>query len=342
MSMKTEYGFQWVNVCTLASGAPLRIAVHEIKGAHSGPTLAIVGAQHGNEIVPLAGFNCLLTELRQCDFAGRVLMVPVANPLAFERNARCTWIDGLFGNAANLNRVWPGQEDSWLTERLANVISEHVITKADAILDFHSSTPILNIYWTYVPPQHDTVSFELGRLFGMEILVEQPAQTHGTLTQYADSLKIPCTTLEVGTFRGIRVPSKLREVPHVDIEDPTNKVLIGIKNVMQYLGMLKGNPSVPTYQILVSSQTLLGPRHGGLLVCGKDVHVGGVLPKGAILGKLINPHTFEVMEIFRAPYNWTLITSACGEFGPVQVNPGGDDFGYTLADWEKVSWIIQP
>src|SRR5687767_10384754 len=48
--MPAGWSFRWIEVCTLASGVPLRVAVHEIEGATDGPCLGVSALIHGDEV----------------------------------------------------------------------------------------------------------------------------------------------------------------------------------------------------------------------------------------------------------------------------------------------------
>ena len=55
-----ERSMRWIDVATLASGLPLRVAVHELRGASDGPTVGITAAIHGDELAPVEAIRRLL------------------------------------------------------------------------------------------------------------------------------------------------------------------------------------------------------------------------------------------------------------------------------------------
>ena len=91
----------------MANGSEIPLFLHEIDGgAGSGPTVGICAGIHGNE---RTGTEIVLETARRyadSSFRGRLVLVPVANPFAFEANRRHTPTDEL-----NLNRVFPGNSD---------------------------------------------------------------------------------------------------------------------------------------------------------------------------------------------------------------------------------------
>ena len=92
-----------VNVTTLANGMEVVLHLHEIRGeSGDGPTVGICAAIHGNEQTGPQIVLDVARRYRSRAFRGRLLLLPVANPPAFEANRRNTPIDDL-----NLNlRIW--------------------------------------------------------------------------------------------------------------------------------------------------------------------------------------------------------------------------------------------
>ena len=62
---------RWIDVTTLASGLPLRVAVHEIRGARPGPTVGITASIHGDELAPVEAIRRLMETLSPADLSGR-------------------------------------------------------------------------------------------------------------------------------------------------------------------------------------------------------------------------------------------------------------------------------
>src|ERR1700734_750779 len=88
----------------------------------TGPRVAVIGGIHGDEIEGVLAARLLLGMLSQSVVRGQITVVPVANPPAFRLSSRCG-PDGL-----NLARVFPGRAAGSVTEQLARLLTEHVIT----------------------------------------------------------------------------------------------------------------------------------------------------------------------------------------------------------------------
>ena len=118
----------------LAGGHALEI--HDI-GSDDGPTLAVLGGVHGDElegVVAARMFAAQLNAMPAGTLTGRVKVVPVSNPVAFAARSRTTPTDG-----ANLARVFPGRPDGTVTEQIAHVLTTEVIAGADLLVDLHSA-----------------------------------------------------------------------------------------------------------------------------------------------------------------------------------------------------------
>ncbi len=64
---------------------------------------------------------------------GTVILMPALNPPAVEARTRVSPID-----EKNLNRVFPGDADGTITERIAHLVTSRVLPLADVVLDLHA------------------------------------------------------------------------------------------------------------------------------------------------------------------------------------------------------------
>ncbi|MDT4891578.1 MAG: hypothetical protein QOE97_613 [Pseudonocardiales bacterium] len=112
------------------------LEIHEF-GSGDGPTLAVLGGVHGDELEGVVAARMFAAHLRALPadaLRGRVRVVPVSNPIAFAARERTTPGDG-----ANLARTFPGRADGTLTERIAHMLTSAVIAEADLLVDLHSA-----------------------------------------------------------------------------------------------------------------------------------------------------------------------------------------------------------
>ncbi|TIL84092.1 MAG: succinylglutamate desuccinylase/aspartoacylase family protein [Mesorhizobium sp.] len=137
-----------------------------------GPRLLVAGGNHGNELEGPLVARRLIEWLPEAQTCGRVIILPVLNPLAVEAWSRNTPLDGL-----NLNRVFPGRADGSVTERIADAVSRVLLPMADTVFDLHSFGPT----WDFPPA----------------VITHPIADAHlmAKTLQMAEAFKLPVTLL---------------------------------------------------------------------------------------------------------------------------------------------------
>jgi predicted deacylase len=117
---------------TLADGSHVDLPVSIVNGTKPGPVLALVAGEHGTEYIPILALQQLLVEVEPGGLEGALILVHMANPPAFfaRRLAR--------GDPDDLAGRFPGDPDGTTSERIAWVLSEHVITRATHVINMHA------------------------------------------------------------------------------------------------------------------------------------------------------------------------------------------------------------
>jgi predicted deacylase len=173
-----------------------------INGAKPGPAVLITGGIHGSEYASIDAVVRLAAALDPAAVSGQILLLPVLNPAAFwQRSAYVSPIDRL-----NLNRVFPGKSDGSFSERLAYLVVEKAMRKADAYIDLHGGDiPEALIPFTLCCRTGleavDTRSRNMAEAFGAPALIAQgvaEAPVVGLAYTTAANLKIPAILTEDG------------------------------------------------------------------------------------------------------------------------------------------------
>lgn len=309
--MKTEGGvtpgrsMRWIDVTTLATGLPLRIAVHEIAGVRPGPTVGITASIHGDELAPVEAIRRLLETIDPAELSGRLLVIPVVNPLAFQAQTRHTPQD-----MQNLNRVFPGDPDGWLTEQLAAALVRELITELDILLDLHAGGALPTVDYAYIDNDE-----ALSASLGTKVLYRGPGYP-GTLSAVAVERGIRCVVTELGG-------GLVRDEHYIEM------TVFGISNALRHVGLLTGEPAIRHNQIVVDHLTVIRPHHGGLLVPAVGAgQLGEAVPGGTLLGSVYNPQTFEQLEAVHAPFERTLMILTRGAVTRVEAG----DYGWMVAE----------
>ncbi len=112
------WAHQFVPIATVANG--------------SGPTVLVLGGNHGDEYEGQVAGLKLLRELRAEQVSGRVIVIPCLSPEASKAGTR------LWPSGANFNRSFPGSLDGPANEQLAHFLSSVLIPLSDVVIDIHS------------------------------------------------------------------------------------------------------------------------------------------------------------------------------------------------------------
>ncbi|RUU25536.1 succinylglutamate desuccinylase/aspartoacylase family protein [Mesorhizobium sp. M6A.T.Ce.TU.016.01.1.1] len=208
-----------------------------------GPRLLVTGGNHGNELEGPLVARRLIEWLPDAQTCGRVIILPVLNPLAVEAWSRNTPLDGL-----NLNRVFPGRADGSVTERIADAVSRVLLPMADTVFDLHSFGPT----WEFPPavithPIADAdlmaKTLQMAEAFKLPVtLLWEHDDTTGMFDTWAHSQgKIfVCAELGCGT-----VSAEALAVYEA-----------GVRNALIALGLVEGKVENVSFRRKRSSQTL--------------------------------------------------------------------------------------
>jgi uncharacterized protein len=124
-----------LDVSLLDVGDGVQVEVCELRGAADGPTVALLGGVHGDELEGVLTVRSVLRLLSGTGLpAGRIRAVAVSNPPAHAAESRTSPLDD-----GNLARSFPGSPQGTITERIAAALASEVILGADLLIDLHSA-----------------------------------------------------------------------------------------------------------------------------------------------------------------------------------------------------------
>jgi hypothetical protein len=268
-----------------------RIPVSVFNGAKPGPTLALIAGTHGSEYTSIVALQRVRARIDPARLAGAVILVHMANPATFYGRRI------YFGpDAKNLNRVYPGQADGTLSQRIAFAITSQVIAPATHVVDMHCGDGNESLrpysYWQVTGDAAiDAAGKRLALAFGLDHIVidrERPADPNRTL--YTSNTAVrrgkPAITVESGGMG-------LTDEPSVHAQEA------GALSVMADLGMLEA-PSVRVEKPLFvdRSQVVTSPATG---VWHPVVEKMQSVATGTLLGRLTDPFGNLLHEL-RAPF----------------------------------------
>jgi predicted deacylase len=268
-----------------------KIPVTVIQGSKSGPVLALVAGTHGSEYTSIVALQRVRARVDATKLTGSLILVHMSNPTTFY-GRRIYWSP----DGKNLNRVYPGQADGTLSQRIAYAITSEVIARATFLVDMHCGDGNESLrpysYWQVTgDPALDAAGKRLALAFGLDHIVidrERPADPDKTL--YLSNTAVrrgkPAITVESGGVGQTDEPS-------VQAQEA------GALSVMKELGMLEA-PSVRVLKPLFvdRSEVVTSPATG---VWHPLVQKMQSVATGTLLGQLTDPFG-NVLHELRAPF----------------------------------------
>jgi uncharacterized protein len=292
LAKKNEPGRDYarLDVTRLASGADLRLGLHIVTGAKPGPTLGILTTVHGDETMALMAVRHLLNSLDVNVLSGRVAAIPVANPLAVSVFNRQTPEQH---GKTDLHEAFPGSAQGNLTQRMANVITTHLLDHVDALVDIHcgglggrlQSRADLD---ASAPEEVYRASLKLCRAFNTTFV--HANNLAGTAARYCNGRNIPTANPEIG---GVYLGPQA-EAAYIE------EAVRGLRSIMAALGMIDAPPQPTKRQLLfsVKSRYEVNPSVGGFLQSSFTApsDLGRRIEKGTKLGEIVDMHSLKVVE----------------------------------------------
>ena len=271
------------------------LEIHELTGAMPGPVLAVLGGVHGDELEGIMAARMVLHRVRDgAPFAGTLRVVPVSNPPAHLARQRTSPIDD-----TNLARVFPGDPNGRLTQRIAHVITDQVISGADLLIDLHSSgvkyqMPVFAGY--VIDPATSDAARAATYAFGAPVVWEHEGSSPGRSLSVAADLQIPSIYVE-GSGGGGLIGADLDI--YVD----------GVMRVMRWLSMTTTDfdPPPPPLRLLGGvgdTDASLSCSVDGL--CVTRVRPTEVVSRGVLLADILDPGG-QVVEQLHSPSDGTVM-----------------------------------
>ena len=285
-----------IHIGTLASGTGLLLPVHEIRGDRPGPTVGISAGIHGEEATGVEIVYQFLKTQDLAGLAGRLLVMPVANPFSYAAVSRGTPIDMM-----NLNRVFPGNAGGHLTEQIAHKMVEDFLKQLDVYVDLHAGGSTPTVDYVYIINAE-----QLSRAFGSRLLYRPKETLNGTSISVTRELGIRSVVVELGGGR-------------VDQREYVARGIAGLLNVLRTVEALPGKATPPPAQTVLREIVTVRPHHGGLLL-PEVTAVGGEVRGGQVLGRVVSPYSMEELEVIRCPFERGVVVLT--HLVPSVVEPG--------------------
>lgn len=256
-----------------------------------GTRITLIAGTHGDEGPWSALTMKKLLQHPIESLKGRIRVIPTANALAAEANTRNSTIDS--PNGFDLDSCFPGTMDGAINQSHTQRLAAHLtplLDDSDVIIDLHGGGSWCVNAFVKRFEGSEQLAMDMGAPF-----VANAPNKPGGLTTYARSKGIKVVNVEVGGRSG----AEMYWLDHI---------VIGMERALYNMDVLslESPPSAPEPAIEVSGTEVMRAQVGGIFVPTVDQNVvGKVLPAGTELGKILDLHTLEELQVFTAPHEQT-------------------------------------
>ena len=257
----------------LPDGSPVRIPYFIVDSKNKGPTAGIVATQHGNEFFSIV----ILKEFLKTTYPliGKIIIFPVANPLAYNVKERTSRID-----RKDMNRCWPGKEDGVITEKMCCSMFQ-ILESCSCVLDLHNGndnildTPQARLY----AGRYNDVR-DLAEHLDVPFILLRKEPLENTLVGSLLDKNIQAITVELGEGRRIT-------------NFYINKGLKIIKSFLRHAGNLSRACRFESIPIYYDNMRIVTAEHSGLF----SPNIQQLGAKTDFLGNLITFPDFSEKRI---------------------------------------------
>jgi len=262
-----------IPVTTLAGDTPLGIPVVVINGTQPGPCFWVDGAIHGDEPEGPLACQIAMREVDPAQLAGTLVLCPVLNVAAFEAAQRGNPLDTF---SYDMNRIYPGRANGYLTERVAAAHAEAMGAVADFEISIHSGGAhsfLDKAIFVDERPASVELATAMGPGWGCIMSSISPK---GSPMAYLKDIGKVSITVELGG-RSATSPAAFAAVGRALAD--------AILNILRHYRMYPGEAAYPSPRYRGQQEALLAPA-SGLFLPREDIQFLTPMPKGTPIARI--------------------------------------------------------
>ncbi|WP_306117627.1 MULTISPECIES: M14 family metallopeptidase [unclassified Roseitalea] len=264
-----------IAVTELAGGTPLEIPVIVINGAEPGRCFWVNGAIHGDEPEGPLACQIACAEVDPAKLEGTLVLCPVLNVPAFEAAQRGNPLDTF---SHDMNRIYPGRADGYLTERIAAAHAAAMGPVADIEISIHSGGAhsfLDKAIFVDERPESVELAKAMGPGWGCIMSNFNPK---GSPMAHLKELGRVGITVELGG-RSATSPAEFARVGR-ELAD-------SILNILRHYRMYPGEARYPSPCYKGQQQALLAPA-SGIFLPDPQVRFLTMMNKGDPIARIVN------------------------------------------------------
>lgn len=280
-----------------ASHDRIEIPLFVAKGKKSGPTLLILGGEHGTELTGPEIIRRFIEDVDTEDLAGTVIGFPVVNVPAVRTKQHSfpydKWV--WWNDLNNLNRAWPGNPDGNIAECITHKIFNDFILKADAVISFHSTNFAHYSEADIGSKESQKLCLDFGRIHQIRFANVSPKTSFKAPVLHG----IPAILIEL---------APLREVNHKAISEG----MTGLNNILISKKMKKGAIKKIKDQFIIDLSKpkqiqYISSVEDGILV--REKPWGAYLKKGDLIGRIYDLYKYREVQKLLSPADGILFST---------------------------------
>lgn len=261
------------------SCAPLYMPIKVINGKKDGACLVVFAVLKGTELNGLEIANRIIKTIEPSKLSGTIIAIPVMNVYGL------THYPATLPTGSNLANCFPGNETGSYGERIAHLITEEVLKKADYCIELQTGELNHNILPQVYCNFDNKKARDLAKVFHAPVVTNVKLEDN-YLRQTTEELQVPLLVYQAG---------EAMRFDESSIELGVN----GVKNVMRAINMLEKEPAQEVKPIFSREEDWVVAHKGGVL--HPKVPLGQAINKNDVIGNISDPFGADIVEAIKAP-----------------------------------------
>lgn len=256
------------------SCSPLYMPIKVIHGTKKGPCLVIFSVLNGIELNGLEIANEIVKTIKPTQIAGTIIAIPVMNVYGL------THYPKNLPSGGKLSHCFPGDENGSYGQRIAHLVTNEILKKADYCIELETGGLNHNILPQVYCNLENRRARELAKVFRSPVVTNITLQGN-FLRQTTEELHVPLLVYQAG------------EAMRFD-ENAINLGVEGIKNVMRAIDMLEKESIQKFTPIFSQDEEWITAHKGGIL--HPTITLGQTIEKGEKIGTISDPFGADISE----------------------------------------------